>query len=34
MNSFKFTKAPMQRYPGDRKWKNEETPKSNDKKQK
>lgn len=31
MNKFKFTVPPKQRYPGDRKWKNEDVPSSNEK---
>lgn len=32
MSSFKYTKEPRQRYPGDRQWKNNDVPKSDDKK--
>ncbi len=34
MANVKFTKQPQQRYPGDRKWKNEDAPKPDDKKSK
>lgn len=34
MNKFKFTQEPRQRYPGDRKSKNEDAPKTDNKKPK
>ena len=34
MAKIKFTQQPKQRFPGDRKWKNEDAPKADNKKAK